>query len=143
MTEEVMSVVYKDSITNEWYFPDNSYILSETDSKGVITYVNEIFCEAAGYTKDELIGIPHNIVRHPDMPRVAFKGLWDDIQSKGFWSGFVKNMRKDRGYYWVYSTVLRRVANNGDVTYLSIRTKPSRSDVESYDKLYAQIKSNE
>ena len=138
-----MSTIYKDKISDEWYFPENSYILSETDEKGIITYVNDLFCEIAGYTKEELIGEPHNIVRHPDMPRIAFQGLWDDIQSKGFWNGTVKNLRKDRGSYWVQATALRKVDSAGVVTYLSIRRVPNRKTIEACIPLYAELKSAE
>ena len=138
-----MEGVYKDANSDEWYFPENSYILSETDDKGIILYANDIFYEIAGYIPDELLGEPHNIIRHPDMPRVAFKGLWDDIQTKGFWTGVVKNLRKDGGYYWVYATVLRRVAEDGSVRYLSVRTKPSRAQVESVIPLYAELRAKE
>ena len=138
-----MSKIYKDEASDEWFFSDNSYILSETDAKGIILYANQLFCEIAGYNLDELIGEPHNIVRHPDMPRVAFKSLWDDIQSKGFWTGIVKNIRKDRGFYWVHATVLRRVHSNGEVTYLSVRRVPKRDEVKSCITLYAELKSQE
>lgn len=135
--------IYKDENSDEWFFPSNSYILSETDSKGFILYANEIFYEMAGYKPHELIGEPHNIVRHPDMPRAAFKGLWDDIQSKGFWSGVVKNLRKDGAYYWVHATVLRKVNSDGETTYLSIRRVPDRKSVESCITLYAELKKSE
>jgi len=135
--------ITKDSITDEWYFSSNEYILSETDEKGIIIYANDIFCEIAGYTIDELIGQPHNIIRHSDMPRIAFKGLWDDIQSKGFWTGIVKNLRKDGAYYWVHATVMRRVHSDGSVTYLSVRRVPDRATVESCITLYAELKSAE
>jgi len=135
-----MANVYRDSNSEEWFFPSDSYILSETDSKGLILYANEIFYEIAGYTPDELVGEPHNIVRHPDMPRIAFSGLWDDIQNKGFWSGIVKNLRKDGGYYWVYATVLRKINENGEVTYLSIRRTPDKKDIEKCIPLYAELK---
>ena len=138
-----MSSIYKDPESDESFFPESAYILSETDEKGIILYANDTFCELAGYSLDELIGEPHNIVRHPDMPRVAFKGLWDDIQSKGFWTGFVKNRRKDRGFYWVYATALKKVAADGTVTYLSVRVKPSRSDVMASTKLYAELSASE
>jgi len=138
-----MSDIYQDTTSNEWFYPANGYILSETDSNGIILYVNELFCNLAGYTKEELIGEPHNIIRHPDMPSIAFKGLWDDVQSKGFWTGFVKNRRKDNGYYWVYATVLRKEHPDGKVTYLSIRVKPQRSDVDSCTKLYAELRAQE
>ena len=74
-----MSGIYKDKDSDEWFFPDDTYILSETDSKGFILYANEVFYEIAGYVPDELDGEPHNIIRHADMPRIAFKGLWDDV----------------------------------------------------------------
>ncbi|MCX6074557.1 MAG: PAS domain-containing protein [Campylobacterales bacterium] len=138
-----MANIYQDPTSGEWFYPSDSYILSETDSKGIILYVNELFCEIAGYTQEELIGQPHNIVRHPDMPRIAFKGLWEDVQTKGFWTGFVKNRRRESGYYWVYATVLRKVHLDGRTTYLSIRQKPSRSDVDRCIKLYVQLKGEE
>ncbi len=138
-----MSNIYKDAKSDEWFFPNDAYILSETDEKGMILYANDIFCEIAGYTREELMGEAHNIVRHPDMPRIAFKGLWDDIQSKGFWTGIVKNLRKDRGSYWVYATVMRRLRSDGTVTYLSVRTQPSRADVNACTSLYADLKAQE
>ena len=76
-------------------------------------------------------------------PRIAFKGLWDDVLNKGFWTGFVKNCRKDGGYYWVYATVLRKVNPDGSLSYLSIRRVPDRNDVEACTKLYAELKSQE
>ncbi len=138
-----MKGVYKDEMTSEWFYPDASYILSETDEKGTILYANDLFCEVAGYDREELIGQPHNIVRHPDMPRIAFKGLWDDIQSKGFWSGYVKNLSKDGGFYWVHATALRKIHSDGRISYLSVRTRPSREDTAKYGKLYAEIKADE
>ncbi|MBE0499398.1 MAG: PAS domain-containing protein [Campylobacterales bacterium] len=138
-----MSNIYKDPKTDEWHYPDSAYILSETDARGIIIYANALFCEIAGYSLDELLGQPHSIVRHPDMPRAAFKGLWDDVETNGFWTGFVVNRRKDTGYYWVYSTVLRRVDREGKPSYLSIRTKPTRNSVEKYTKLYAELKDAE
>jgi len=138
-----MSKVFKEEHGDEWFFPDDAYILSETDSKGIILYANQIFCEIAGYTLEEIIGEPHNIIRHPDMPRIAFKGLWDDIQAKGFWTGIVKNLRKDRGYYWVHATVLRRLHSNGEVTYLSVRRVPNREDVKSCMSLYQELREAE
>lgn len=138
-----MNGIHKKEGTDEWVFPSNAFILSETDEHGIITYANDIFCEIAGYKIEELIGQPHNIVRHPDMPRVAFKGLWDEIQTKGFWTGIVKNLRKDKACYWVFATVLRRTNAKGEISYLSIRAVPNRLDVESCIALYAELKSKE
>ncbi len=138
-----MSKIHKSKNTDEWFFSSDQYILSETDDKGIILYANDIFYEIAGYIPDELIGQPQNIVRHPDMPRIAFKGLWDDIQSKGFWTGIVKNLRKDGAYYWVHATVLRKINTKGEVTYLSIRRVADRNDIDACTKLYAELKSAE
>ncbi|MCF6339908.1 MAG: PAS domain-containing protein [Sulfurimonas sp.] len=135
--------VIKSENSQEWYFSSDQYILSETDDKGFIIYANDIFCEIAGYKIEKLLGQPHNIIRHPDMPRIAFKGLWDDIQSKGFWSGIVKNLRKDGGFYWVYATVLRKVHDDGSVTYLSVRRVPDKTAVTACIPLYAELKSQE
>ncbi len=118
---------------------DDLYLLSETDEKGNVTYASESFLRIANMTQDELIGQPHNIVRHPEMPRAAFKSLWDDVQSKGFWTGYVKNSRKGGGFYWVYATVLRSVDKNGNVKYVSIRVKPSREDIKKSEELYATL----
>jgi len=135
--------IYKDEKSEEWYFPQESYILSETDAKGLILYANDLFCEIAGYRLEELIGKPHNIVRHPDMPRVAFKALWSDVQSKGFWNGTVKNLREDGGYYWVDATVLRKTNSDGNITYLSIRRVPNRATVDECIVLYAKLRAKE
>jgi len=138
-----MSEIYKDDNSEEWYFPQNSYILSETDDKGFILYANDMFCKIAGYKIEDLIGKPHNIVRHPDMPRIAFAGLWEDVKTKGFWIGTVKNRRKDGGYYWVNATALKNTHSDGHVTYLSIRRVPSRTTVDACISLYADLKNKE
>jgi len=138
-----MSKVDKDPNSDEWYFSKDAYILSETDEKGFIVYANDLFCEIAGYTIEELLGKPHNIVRHPDMPRVAFKGLWDDVKAKGFWTGIVKNLRRDGGYYWVNATVLRKIDSDGKTTYLSIRRVPERSAIDACVPLYSNLKAEE
>ncbi len=123
---------------NQEVFFDDLYILSETDEKGFITYVNGTFCKVAKYSRDELIGKPHNIVRHPDMPKTAFKILWDAIANKGFWRGVVKNLTKDGNYYWVDATVLK-TTTNGKISYCSIRTKPKKIDIENAIALYKTL----
>ncbi len=115
------------------------YLLSETDEKGVVEYASDSFLKIANMRLDEIVGQPHNIVRHPEMPRAAFKSLWGDIQEKGFWTGYVKNARKGGGYYWVYATVLRSVDKNGNTKYVSIRVKPSREDIKKAQELYATL----
>jgi len=115
------------------------YLLSETDEKGIVTYASDSFFKVANMKEEDLIGQPHNVVRHQDMPRAAFKSLWDDVQSKGFWTGYVKNQRKGGGFYWVYATVLRSVDKSGNIKYVSIRVKPSREDIQKAIELYATL----
>ncbi|WP_324170926.1 PAS domain-containing protein [Sulfurimonas sp.] len=115
------------------------YLLSETDEKGIVKYASDSFLKIANMDKEDIIGQPHNVVRHPDMPRAAFKSLWDDVQSKGFWTGYVKNARKGGGHYWVFATVLRSVDKNGNTKYVSIRVKPSNEEIKKAEALYATL----
>ena len=126
----------------ETIVPSGELIVSRTDLKGNITYANETFALISGYTQDELIGKPHNIVRHPDMPKSIFKGLWKDLETKGSWNGVVKNKRKDEGFYWVYAEVSRVFKNGVLVEYKSIRTPISFEDKVKYQLLYDEIKKN-
>ena len=101
---------------------DASAIVSKADLKGIITYVNDIFCELSGYKKEELIGKPHNIVRHPDMPKELFKELWKTIQSKKIFKGIIKNKAKNGEIYYVASTIVPILDNNAEIIeYLSLR----------------------
>ncbi len=118
---------------------EGEFIVSTTDLKGIITSVNEPFTNICGYDKSELIGKNHNIVRHPDMPPIAFQGLWDTLKVKNTWSGIVKNRCKNGDFYWVNANVTP-LTENGEITgYMSVRTIPSRQDVEAAEKLYQQI----
>lgn len=109
----------------------NILIVSETNEKGIIVYANSDFCKISGYTKDELIGKPHNIVRHSDMPKSAFKHLWDTIKSGKTWTGVVKNATKNGGFYWVYATIYPSIDVNGNRRYISVRVKPTRQEIET------------
>ena len=109
----------------------NILIVSETNEKGIIVYANSDFCKISGYTKDELIGKPHNIVRHSDMPKSAFKHLWDTIKSGKTWTGVVKNSTKNGGFYWVYATIYPSIDVNGNRRYISVRVKPTRQEIET------------
>lgn len=101
---------------------DKSSIVSKTDLKGIITYANDMFCEVSGYTREELVGSSHNIVRHPDVPKSAFKEMWETIQSKQIWKGIVKNRRKDGSSYIVNATIIPILDNKGDIIeYMAIR----------------------
>jgi len=101
---------------------DKNVITSETDDKGIITYVSQAFCEISGYTKEELLGKPHNIVRHPDMPKEIFKELWKTIQGDETWVGEVKNLRKDGTFYWVHTIISPKCTKGGaSCGYTAIR----------------------
>ncbi|MCP4969782.1 MAG: PAS domain-containing protein [Arcobacter sp.] len=127
----------------ETVLDEYSFLVSETDAKGIISFANEDFCKIAEYELEELIGKPHNLVRHPDMPKVAFKSLWDTVLKGEIWTGFVKNATKSGGYYWVYATVYPFENCNGEKGYLSCRRKPSREEIEVHDKLYKEWKKEE
>lgn len=124
----------------ETIVPKEELIVSRTDLKGIITYANDTFAEISGYEVDELIGKAHNIVRHPDMPKSIFEQLWNDIQTKGSWSGVVKNIRKDQGFYWVYAEISGVFKNDVLVEYKSIRTPISFQDKVKHQLLYDKIK---
>jgi len=127
----------------ETIVPKNELIVSRTDLKGNITYANETFANISGYEVDELIGKPHNIVRHPDMPKAIFEELWTSLQTKGQWSGFVKNIRKDFGYYWVYAVVSGVFKDDKLVEYKSVRTPISFEDKLYYQKKYDSMKNTD
>ena len=120
-------------------YPDGRLIVSRTDPEGVITHANESFIEMSGYSREELINQQHYILRHPDMPTVAFKDLWDTISAGKKWHGYVKNLRRDGGFYWVYATVIPNVRNGRIVGYTSVRRKPSRRKVEEMAALYRTL----
>ncbi len=118
----------------------DDFIVSKTDTKGIITYCNRIFMDMAGYEENELLGKNHNIIRHPDMPRVAFKLVWDTIQAGNEIFAFVKNLRKDGGFYWVFTHITADYDTNGNIVgYTSVRRAPNRSAVDAIIPLYAQM----
>ena len=118
---------------------ERSMLVSETDARGIIVYADEAFVKYSGYTLEELIGKNHNIIRHPDMPRAAFKELWSDVKAGKVWQGFVKNRTKNGGYYWVYATVFPF----GKDHYLSVRKMATREEITKYEALYTQMRSLE
>lgn len=124
-------------------YPDGKLIVSRTDPAGVITQANAAFIEMSGYTADELIGQPHHILRHPDMPAAAFADLWQTVARGDKWHGYVKNLRKDGAYYWVYATVIPNVRGGQVVGYTSVRRKPSRTRVDECVALYARLRAEE
>ncbi len=124
----------------ETVVPKNELIVSRTDLKGNITYANETFALISGYSIEELIGKSHNIVRHPDMPKAIFEELWESLKTKGSWSGIVKNIRKDTGFYWVYAEISGVLKNGVLVEYKSIRTPISFEEKQKHQLLYDRIK---
>jgi aerotaxis receptor len=116
---------------DEEYLFEGRVIISETDTKGVITFANRKFCEIAGYTPDELKGQPHNIIRHPDMPKAAFAQMWETIKSGQSWHGIVKNLRKDGRYYWVETEITPVHDDEGNITgYIAARKPASRKNID-------------
>ena len=120
----------------ETILDDYAFLVSETDEKGIIRFANRDFCNIAEYSLEELIGKPHNVVRHKDMPKVAFKGLWETVQKGEIWTGYVKNATKNGGFYWVFATVYPFVSCDGTNGYLSCRRKASKIEIEKVTKLY-------
>ena len=106
----------------ETQVPEHELIISRTDLSGVITYANETFAKISGYEVNELIGKPHNIVRHPDMPKSVFAEIWETLGRGESWQGYVKNKRKDNGYYWVHANISGVYKNGELVEYKSLRS---------------------
>lgn len=133
-TEKLVEV-----IDQEVPYPDGRLIVSRTDTAGILTHCNQSFINMSGYTEEELIGQNHYILRHPDMPAVAFQGLWDTIKQGNKWQGHVKNLRKDGLYYWVHATVIPNIRGSKTVGYTSVRRKPSRNKINECIPLYAKL----
>ncbi len=126
--------------TTEKVMREDDFIVSMTDTKGRITYGNRIFIEFSGYSEKELLGMQHNIIRHPEMPRAVFKLLWDKIQNKEECFAYVKNMSKDGSFYWVFTNVTPTFNPAGEITgYFSVRRKPKLSGIEVVTPLYAAM----
>lgn len=121
---------------HEYELADNATLMSTTDLQSYITYANDSFIEASGFSGEELLGQPHNLVRHPDMPRQAFADMWATLKQGEPWTGLVKNRRKNGDYYWVRANAVPMVRNGETIGYMSIRTKPSREEIAEVEKLY-------
>jgi len=122
----------------------NRPVISKTDLKGNIVFVNSAFCKLSGYNKDELIGKSHNIVRHPDMPKAIFKELWDTIEKNQNYRGIIKNLRKDGKYYWVEVFIEPIYDDNGKkIGYISVNKPVSDEDIKKYSEIYKELKEKE
>ena len=116
------------------------FIVSKTDLKGRLTYVNQIFMEMAGYSEEELLGKPHNIVRHPEMPKAVFKLLWNMVQNKEEIFAFVINKTKNGDAYWVYANVTASLNRQGQIIgYYSVRRKPNEDALKLIQPLYKKM----
>jgi len=125
----------------EYTLKNDDFLVSQTDEKGIILFANDDFCKIAGYTIEELVGKQHNLVRHPDMPKAAFKDLWETIKAGKVWDGYIKNKAKEGGFYWVYATVYPMVdAVTKKTMYMSCRRKPSKQEIESAQTLYKTLR---
>lgn len=119
---------------------EHDFIVSKTDLKGFITYGNRIFIEISGYEEGELLGAPHNILRHPDMPRVIFKLLWETIQAKREIFAYVKNLAKDGSFYWVFANITPSLDAQGNlIGYYSVRRKPRPEAIQMVTGLYRNL----
>jgi len=129
-----MDISYRRFIETD--VPKDELIISRTDLRGNITYANELFAQISGYSVSDLVGQPHSVVRHPDMPHSVFKNLWETIKREEMWSGYVKNLRNDGGYYWVYAEVSGVHKDNKLVEYKSIRQPISDEEKILYQEKY-------
>lgn len=120
-------------------FPKGKYLVSKTDLKGIVTYANDAFVELSGFSREEIIGKNHNVVRHPDMPPDAFEDLWQTVKTGNPWRGLVKNRSRDGDHYWVDAYVVPVLKNGVAVGYMSVRSEPARADVTNAEALYRQI----
>ena len=130
---------------------DARALITRTDKKGIITFASKAYRDMTKYSRDELVGKPHSIVRHPFMPEAGFREMWDTIQKGKHWEGMVKNLRKDGKYYWVVVQV-DPIDENGNIIYdevdkiagyVAVRREPSREEVKEADELYRKIRKAE
>ncbi len=120
-------------------YPKGQYLVSKTNLKGITTYANDAYLELSGFTREELIGKNHNVVRHPDMPPQAFQHLWDTIKTGRPWRGIVKNRAKNGDFYWVDAFVVPIRENDQTTGYMSVRSEPSRPQVQEAEALYREL----
>lgn len=121
-------------------YPGDELLVSSTNTRGEITHCNPAFVRVSGYSYEELIGQPHNIIRHPDVPAAAFKDMWSTVGRGKPWTGLVKNRRKNGDHYWVRANVTPILEGHKPVGYLSVRTKPTAQEVQQAEALFAQMR---
>ncbi len=129
---------------DEEYIYEGSVIISQTDLDGTIVYANKMFCEISGYKAEELVGKPHSLVRHQDMPKAVFAKMWQTIQSGQMWNGLLKNLRKDGLYYWVDTEILPVRDDNEKITgYIAARKPASRKNILEVEENYSKMLESE
>ncbi|MDD2728055.1 methyl-accepting chemotaxis protein [Malikia sp.] len=121
---------------HEFDYDPHTTLMSVTDTQGRILYANEAFVQISGFDHEEILGQPHNLVRHPDMPQEAFADMWRTIKAGRSWTALVKNRRKNGDHYWVRANATPMVRDGQITGYMSVRTKPSRQEVEATERLY-------
>ncbi|MDE2369210.1 MAG: PAS domain-containing protein [Burkholderiales bacterium] len=125
---------------HEFEFGDGVTLMSATDTQSHVTYANEAFLEVSGFDRSEIIGAPHNLVRHPDMPREAFADMWATLRAGQSWTALVKNRRKDGDHYWVRANATPMRRDGAVVGYMSVRTKPGRDEIAAAERVYAAFR---
>lgn len=136
-------IVKPDPVDEEVPF-DGGVMITETDPAGIITYANRKFRELTGYTKEELIGSPHNINRHPDMPKAAFKGMWETIKQGNYWEGYVKNMTSEGKYYLVVVWIKPKLDEDSNIVgYIAGRKIPDRDAMDAALEKYKEMRAAE
>lgn len=128
------------AIDQELVLPDDDFISSKTNPNGILTYANSLFIKYSGYKESELFGQQHNIIRHPDMPRVIFKLMWDALQSKREFNGYIKNLNKNGSYYWVFANIVPSFSSDNELLgYYSVQRKPEAEKLNYIKNIYADF----
>lgn len=131
-------------MSNEYPVNTTQLIVTKTDTEGYIKHANDVFCEISGYSKEELMDVDHNIVRHPDMPSIVFKLLWVKLLDGQEVYAFVKNLRKDGRYYWVFANVKPTTNKYGEINgFISVRKAANKNAVAQIERIYRALKSLE
>lgn len=130
---------FTNTMEKEVILQESDILISSTDTRGVITFANETFCQIAGFTSQELIGKAHNIIRHKDMPKTAFADLWNIIKDGSLWCGIVKNATKSGGFYWVKAMVFPCYSNNEIIGYISVRKKANQVEINGAMDAYKKV----
>jgi len=119
-------------------------MITDTDLQGRITFANRIFIHMSGYEREELVGKPHSIIRHPDMPKSCFEEMWQTIRQGEVWEGYIKNLRKDGAYYWAIVRVAPKYDTIGNLCgYIALRKPPETSALQEVTQQYALLHADE